>query len=70
MATSYLAKKWQPFHCISPSAVLVLLWNYLMFAQYFLITRFYGESLTEIILTSWYRYGLVILSCLGCFSFM
>ena len=66
MVTSYLAKtEWQPFHCISPSAVLVLLWNYLMFAQYFLISRFIGESSDEIVPTSWYRYGLVIMTSLG-----
>ena len=69
MVTSYLAKKWQPFLCVSPSAVLVLLWNYLMFAQYFLISRFIGGSSDEIVPTSWYRYGLVILTCLGWLSF-
>ena len=69
MVTSYLAKKWQPFLCVSPSAVLVLLWNYLMFAQYFLISRFIGESSDEIVPTSWHRYGYVILTCLGWLSF-
>ena len=34
-----------------------------------LLTRFYSDYLTEIVLTSRYRYGIVILSCLGCFSF-
>ena len=65
MVTSYLAKKWQPFNCITPSAVLVLLWNYLMFAQYYLISRFIGESSDEIVSTSWYRYRLVIMTSLG-----
>ena len=65
MVTFYLVKKWQPFYCISPSAVLVLLWNYLMFAQYFLKSRFIGGSSDEIVPTSWYRYGYVIFSCLG-----
>ena len=69
MATSYLAKKWQPFLCISPSAVLVLLWNYLMFAQYFLISRFIGGSSDEIVPTSRYRYSYVIWARLGWLSF-
>ena len=66
---SSFVKNWLPFLCIAPSVVLVLLWDYLMYTHYVFLTRFYGESLTEIVLTSWHRYGLVILSCLGCFSF-
>ena len=66
---SYLAKKWQPFIHITPSAVLVLLWNYLMYAHYVLISRFIGGSPDKIVPTSWYRYGFVILSCSGWLSF-
>ena len=69
MVTSYLAKKWQPFLCVSPSAVLVLLWNYLMFAQYFLISRFIGGSSDEIVPTTWNKYGFVIFQCSCWLSF-
>ena len=66
---SYLAKKWQPFLCISPSAVLVLVWYYLIFIHSFLIRRFIASYLTENFPTSWYKYGLFILACSGWFAF-
>ena len=66
---SYLAKKWQPFIHITPSAVLVLLWNYLMYAHYVLISRFIGGSSTEVAPATWYKYGFVILTCFGYCSF-
>uniref|UniRef100_A0A1X7UQI8 Major facilitator superfamily associated domain-containing protein n=1 Tax=Amphimedon queenslandica TaxID=400682 RepID=A0A1X7UQI8_AMPQE len=66
---SYFAKKWQPFLCISPSAVLVLLSYYLIFTHSFLIRRFIASYLTENFPTSWYKYGLFILACSGWLSF-
>uniref|UniRef100_A0A1X7U2N3 Uncharacterized protein n=1 Tax=Amphimedon queenslandica TaxID=400682 RepID=A0A1X7U2N3_AMPQE len=53
----YLAKKWQPFLYITPSAVLVLLWNFLMYAHYVLISRFIGGSSKEVAPASWYKYA-------------
>uniref|UniRef100_A0A1X7UPV9 Uncharacterized protein n=1 Tax=Amphimedon queenslandica TaxID=400682 RepID=A0A1X7UPV9_AMPQE len=53
----------------SDTDILVLLWNYLMFAQYFLISRFIGGSSDEIVPTAWYRYGFVFLTCSGWLSF-
>ena len=66
---SYLVKKWQPFIHVTPSAVLVLVWNYLMYTNYVLISRFIGGSSTEIAPASWYKYGFVILTCFGYCSF-
>ena len=64
----YLTKNWQPFIHITPSAVLVLVWNYLMHAHYVLISRFTDGSSTEVAPASWYKYGFVIMACFGyCF---
>ena len=66
---SYSSKKFQPFLCITPSAVLVLLWNYLMYAHYFSLSRFIAGSSTERVSKPWYKYSFVIFSCLGWLSF-
>ena len=66
---SYLVKKWQLFLHITPSAVLVLVWNCLMYAHYVLISRFIGGSSTEVAPASWYKYGFVIMTCFGYCSF-
>ena len=66
---TYLARKWQPFLHITPSAVLVL-WNFLMYAHYVLISRFTDGSSTEVAPASWYKYGFVILTCFGYCSFL
>uniref|UniRef100_A0A1X7U214 Major facilitator superfamily (MFS) profile domain-containing protein n=1 Tax=Amphimedon queenslandica TaxID=400682 RepID=A0A1X7U214_AMPQE len=65
---SYLVKKWQPVIHITPSAVLVLVWSYLMYAHYVLISRFADGSSTEVAPATWYKYGFVIMACFGyCF---
>ena len=64
-----LARKWQPFLCITPSAVLVLLWNYLMYSYYKLLTRFTGGFATEVAPATWNNYGFVIIVCSGYFFF-
>ena len=72
MATSSakkLAKKWKPFLHITPSAVLVLVWNYLMYSYYMLLSHFTGEFLNKVAPATWYKYGLVIIFFFGYFSF-
>ena len=72
MATSFvkqLAKKWKPFLHIAPSAVLVLVWNCLMNSCYILLSRISGVFTTEVAPANWYKYGLVIIYCLGYFFF-
>ena len=64
-----LARKWQPFLHITPSAVLVLLWNYLMYSYYMLGSHFAGGFATEIAPATWYKYGFVIIVCFGHMSF-
>uniref|UniRef100_A0A1X7TBA8 Uncharacterized protein n=1 Tax=Amphimedon queenslandica TaxID=400682 RepID=A0A1X7TBA8_AMPQE len=51
-----LAKKWQPYLYITPSAVLVLVWNYLMYSYYILGSRFTGEFLSEVAPATWYNF--------------
>ena len=63
------ARKCQPFLHITPSAVLVLLWNYLMYFYYFLLSRFTGRFIIEVAPATWYKYGLVIILCFGYFIF-
>ena len=63
------ATKWQPFIYITPSAVLVLLWNYLMYAHCFLFIHFTGGFTTEVAPATWYKFGFVIMGCCGCFFF-
>ena len=71
MATSFprkLARKCQLYlhTCsITPSAVLVLVWNYLMYSYYLLLSRFTGGFVIEVAPATWYRYGLVIMVCFG-----
>ena len=72
MATCFakqLARKWKPFLHITPSAVLVLVWNYLMYSYYMLGSRFTGGFTTEVAPATWYKYGLVIINCFGHCSF-
>uniref|UniRef100_A0A1X7UQK9 Major facilitator superfamily (MFS) profile domain-containing protein n=1 Tax=Amphimedon queenslandica TaxID=400682 RepID=A0A1X7UQK9_AMPQE len=59
----------QPFLLISPPAVLVLLWNFLMYTHYFLFSRFTGGFATEAAPATWYKYGFVFISCFGFCSF-
>ena len=61
--------KWQPFILISPPAVLVLLWNFLIYTHYFLFSRFTGSFATEVAPATWYKYGFVIIVCFGFISF-
>uniref|UniRef100_A0A1X7UQB2 Major facilitator superfamily (MFS) profile domain-containing protein n=1 Tax=Amphimedon queenslandica TaxID=400682 RepID=A0A1X7UQB2_AMPQE len=68
MATSFakkLAKKWQPYLNITPSAVLVLLWNCLMYSYHVLGSCFTAEFATEVAPATWYRYGFVIIFSFG-----
>ena len=52
-----LAGKYQPFLSITPSAVLVLLWYYLMYTHYLLFIHFTGRFTTEVAPATWYKYG-------------
>ena len=69
MVNHYYAKTWQQFLHISPSAVLVLLWNYLMYTHYIFVGRFVGGTLTETLPTSWYKYGFIVINSSGYFIF-
>ena len=72
MATSFakqLARKWQPFLHITPSAVLVLVWNYLMNSYYVIGSRFTGKFTTKVAPATWHKYGIVIIYCSGYFFF-
>ena len=65
MATSFakqLARKWL---CITPSAVLVLVWNYLMYSYYLLGSRFTSGFAANATPATWYKYGFVIIVCFG-----
>ena len=64
-----LARKCQPYLHITPSAVLVLVWNLLVYFYYFLLSHFTGGFATEVAPASWYKYGLVIMACIGYFLF-
>ena len=64
-----LARKCQPYLHITPSAVLVLLWNLLVYFYFFLLSDFTGGFATEVAPASWYKYGLVIMACIGYFFF-
>ena len=57
------------FLYISPSATLVLIWNYLLYSQYFFLCSFIGESSIDAAPANWYKYGFVILLCIGHMSF-
>ena len=68
MATSFprkVARKCQHYLHITPSAVLVLVWNYLMYSYYMLLSRFTGGFVNEVAPATWYKYGLVIMVCFG-----
>ena len=64
-----LARKFQRILHITPSAVLVLVWNFLMYSYYTLLSRFAGGFATEVAPATWYKYGLVIILCSGHFFF-
>ena len=63
------ARKCQPFLHITPSVVLVVLWNYLMYFYYFSLNHFTGRFVDEVAPATWYKYGLVIMACIGYFFF-
>ena len=65
-----LATKWQPLVYITPSAVLVLLWNYLMYFFNFSLSYFTGRFVDEVAPATWYKYGLAILPWLFLLSFI
>ena len=67
--TTRLARKWQPFFRITPSAVLVLFWNYLMNCYYILVSRFTGGFVNEVAPATWYKYVFVIIFFFGYFFF-
>uniref|UniRef100_A0A1X7UQL3 Major facilitator superfamily (MFS) profile domain-containing protein n=1 Tax=Amphimedon queenslandica TaxID=400682 RepID=A0A1X7UQL3_AMPQE len=64
-----IARKCQPFLYITTSAVLVLVFNYFMYAHYILLSRFAGEFVTKVAPATWYKYGLVFIYCFGYFFF-
>ena len=64
-----LARKCQPFLSITPSAVLVLLWYYLIYAHYLLFIHFTGGFTTEVAPATWYKYGFLIIVIFGYFFF-
>uniref|UniRef100_A0A1X7U2D4 Uncharacterized protein n=1 Tax=Amphimedon queenslandica TaxID=400682 RepID=A0A1X7U2D4_AMPQE len=53
----------------SDTEILVLVWNYLMYAQYVLMSRFIDGSSTEVAPATWYKYGFAIMACFGCCFF-
>ena len=58
------------FLYISPSAALVLIWNFLMYSQYFFFCNFIGESsVAASHQDKSYHYVFVILLCFGYMSF-
>ena len=57
------------FLYISPSATLVLIWNCLIYTQYFFFCSFIGEFSIDAAPATWYNYGFVILICFGYLSF-
>ena len=63
-------RKCQPFLHITPSAVLVPEWNYVMYYYYFLLSRFTGRFVDEVAPATWYKYGVVIMVCFGYFFFL
>ena len=62
-------RKWQCFFCLTPAAVMVLVWDYLMFIQHVLLSRFTGQFVTNVAPATWYKYGFVIILCSGYFFF-
>ena len=64
-----LARKWQPFLHITPLAVLVLVWNYLMYSYYILLSRFANGIFDEVAPATWYKHGFVIIFFFGYFFF-
>ena len=64
-----LATKCQPLLYITPSAVLVLVWNYLMYFFYVSLSQFTGRLVDEVAPATWYKYGLVIIFFFGYFFF-
>ena len=66
---SLTMKEWQRFLYISPSATLVLIWNYLMYSQYFFFCSFIAESSLEEVPSPLYSYGYTILISFGYMSF-
>ena len=64
-----LARKCQPYVHITPSAVLVLLWNFLVYSYHTLWSRFTGGFATKVAPATWYKYGFVIIVCSGYFFF-
>uniref|UniRef100_A0A1X7UNX2 Uncharacterized protein n=1 Tax=Amphimedon queenslandica TaxID=400682 RepID=A0A1X7UNX2_AMPQE len=64
MASSFvkqLAKNWQPYLHITPSAVLVLVWNCLMYTYYVLGIHFGGGFTTEVAPANWYNFSANII---------
>uniref|UniRef100_A0A1X7TFN1 Uncharacterized protein n=1 Tax=Amphimedon queenslandica TaxID=400682 RepID=A0A1X7TFN1_AMPQE len=64
MATSFakqLADKWQPFLHITPSAVLVLVWNCLMYFYYTLLSRSTAGFVIEVAPATWYNFTVNII---------
>ena len=62
---SDLAKKWQTFSHITPSAVLLLVWNYLMYSYYMFLSHFTAGFLSEVAPATWYKYGFIIIFFFG-----
>ena len=69
---AYIVSKCQPILLISPPAVLILLWNFLIYTYYLLFSRStsgYATEVLQFLPPTWYQYGLVILICLSYSSF-
>uniref|UniRef100_A0A1X7U9B5 Major facilitator superfamily (MFS) profile domain-containing protein n=1 Tax=Amphimedon queenslandica TaxID=400682 RepID=A0A1X7U9B5_AMPQE len=64
-----MARIWSKFskwYLISSSALLVLIWDYLIYWNYFLIGHFGGNYFSEGFASgSWSKYGFYMISCLG-----
>uniref|UniRef100_A0A1X7UPX4 Major facilitator superfamily (MFS) profile domain-containing protein n=1 Tax=Amphimedon queenslandica TaxID=400682 RepID=A0A1X7UPX4_AMPQE len=69
---AYIVSKCQPILLISPPAVLILIWNFLIYTHYFLFSRFTSGFATEVLSFDtpiWYVTWLVILICFSYSSF-
>uniref|UniRef100_A0A1X7TU03 Uncharacterized protein n=1 Tax=Amphimedon queenslandica TaxID=400682 RepID=A0A1X7TU03_AMPQE len=60
-----LDRKRQPYLHITPSAVLVLVWNFLMYSYYILGSCFTAGFVNQVAPATWYKYGLVIFFFFG-----
>ena len=69
MATYFAKQLDRRWLSITPSAVLALVWNFLMYSYYTLLSRFTGGFVDQFAPGTWYKYGFTFLICFGYFFF-